>query len=100
MHILENYSNFVIFKTETGKVNVDVFFQDDTLWLTQAQICDVFQRSKSTVSEHLSHIFEEKELLEKEVVRNFRTTASDGKSLTKADLVYQQYKEKDKVENT
>jgi hypothetical protein len=71
---------FLLYKTANNDIKVDVRMEDETIWLSQAQICDVFQRSKSTMSEHISHIFEEEELLEKAVVRNFRTTASDGKS--------------------
>ena len=47
---------------------------------TQAQMCELYQTSKSNVSEHIEHIFEEGELDEESVVRKFRTTASDGKS--------------------
>ena len=53
---------------------------EDTLWLTQAQMCELYQTSKSNVSEHIKHIFEEGELQEDAVVRKFRTTAADGKS--------------------
>ena len=54
--------------------------EDETLWLTQAQMCELYQTSKSNVSEHIKHIFEEGELDEESVVRKFRTTATDGKS--------------------
>ena len=54
--------------------------EEDTLWLTQAQMCELYQTSKSNVSEHIKHIFEEGELQEDSVVRKFRTTATDGKS--------------------
>lgn len=48
--------------------------EDETLWLTQAQMCELYQTSKSNVSEHIKHIFEEGELDEESVVRKFRTT--------------------------
>jgi hypothetical protein len=54
--------------------------EDETVWLTQSQLCELYQTSKSNVSEHIKHIFEEGELDENSVVRKFRTTASDGKS--------------------
>lgn len=54
-------------------------FVDETVWLTQQQLCDLYQTSKSNISEHIKHIFEEEELEENSVVRKFRTTASDGK---------------------
>lgn len=53
---------------------------DETVWLTQQQLCDLYQTSKSNISEHIKHIFEEGELDEISAVRKFRTTAADGKS--------------------
>ena len=50
------------------------------MWLTQQQLCELYQTSKSNVSEHIKHIFEDEELIESSVVRKFRTTASDGKT--------------------
>ncbi len=72
------YSNFVIFKTETGKINIEVFFQDDTLWLTQKTISELFEKGRSTITEHLKNIFREGELDEKVVCRNFRHTTQHG----------------------
>lgn len=76
----EKVPNFVIFQTESGKVNVEVFFQDDTLWLTQKKIAELFEKGRSTVTEHLKNIFDEGELDPNLVCRNFRHTAEDGKS--------------------
>lgn len=73
-------SKIIIYTDESGLTKVDVRLEDETMWLTQAQLCDLYQTSKSNVSEHISHIFEEGELDEESVVRKFRTTASDGKS--------------------
>lgn len=70
----------LIYTDNNGLTRIDVKLEDDTLWLTQAQMCELYQTSKSNVSEHIKHIFEEGELLEFEVVRKFRTTAADGKS--------------------
>ena len=58
---------------------MEVKYEEDTLWLSQQQICDLYQTSKSNVSEHIKHIFEDGELKEESVVRKFRTTAADGK---------------------
>ena len=79
---LEKLSNFVIFQTETGKVNVDVFFKDDTLWLTQKLMSELFNRGRSTITGHLKNIFNEGELNEETVCRHFRHTATDGKTYT------------------
>ncbi len=70
----------VIYQTESGDTKLDVRMEDETVWLTQAQLVELYQTSKSNVSEHIKHIFEDGELDESSVVRNFRTTASDGKT--------------------
>lgn len=76
----ENKSQIIIYKTESGETKIDVRFQDETVWLNQLQLCELFNKSKATVSEHVKHIFKEGELVENSVVRNFRTTAQDGKN--------------------
>ncbi len=77
---LQKFENFVLFQTQGGKVNVDVFFQNDTLWLTQKTIAVLFEKGRSTITEHLKKIFAEGELDENSVCRNFRHTAQDGKT--------------------
>ena len=73
-------NEIIIYQTEDGHTKIDVKFEDETVWLTQAQLCELYQTSKSNISEHIKHIFEEGELEENAVVRKFRTTASDGKN--------------------
>ena len=75
----KNQGDIVIYQTDDGDTKIDVRFVDETVWLTQAQLCELYQASKSNVSEHIKHIFEEGELEENSVVRKFRTTAADGK---------------------
>ncbi len=76
----KNYSSdILIYQTEDGTTKIETRLEEETVWLTQAQICELFQKSKATISEHIKHIFEEGELEENSVVRNFRTTAIDGK---------------------
>ena len=75
----DNQGNLVIYQSDDGETKIDVRFVDETVWLTQQQLCDLYQTSKSNISEHIKHIFEEEELEENSVVRKFRTTASDGK---------------------
>lgn len=72
-------SEIVIYQTPEGKVKIDVLVKEETVWLSQAQMCELFQKSKATISEHIRNIFDEEELIEISVVRKFRTTASDGK---------------------
>jgi len=76
-----NYQNsdFILYTSQDGDIRVDVFVNDETVWLTQKAMQELFDRSKSTVSEHISNIFKEGELEENQVVRKFRTTADDGK---------------------
>jgi len=73
-------SEIIIYQTEDGQTKVDVIMEDETVWLAQAQMVELFQSSKANISEHIKHIFDEGELDEDSVVRNFRTTAADGKS--------------------
>ena len=72
-------NNIIIYQSEDGKVHLDVKYNEETLWLTQQQLCELYQTSKSNVSEHIKHIFEDGELMEGSVVRKFRTTANDSK---------------------
>ena len=73
----EARSEIIIYQTEDGNTRIDVKFQDETVWLTQAQLCELYQTSKSNISEHIKHIFEEGELVENSVVRKFRTTGDN-----------------------
>ena len=70
----------VIYQSDDGETKIDVRFVGDTVWLTQAQLVQLFQTSKANVSEHIKNIFAEGELDMDSVVRKFRTTAADGKS--------------------
>ena len=76
----EARSEIIIYQTEDGSTKIDVKFEEETVWLTQAQLCELYQTSKSNISEHIKHIFEEGELEEVSVVRKFRTTGADGKN--------------------
>ena len=76
---MDEKNKIIIYTDESGLTKIDVKLEDETLWLTQAQMCALYQTSKSNVSEHIKHIFDEGELQEDSVVRKFRTTAADGK---------------------
>ena len=73
-------SDIILYQTEDGKTKIEVLLENETVWLSQAQIGELFQKAKATISEHIKNIFEEGELTENSVVRNFRTTASDNKN--------------------
>ena len=77
---MEDNNQIIIYQGEDGQTRIEVKFTGDTVWLSQQQLCDLYHTSKANVSEHIKHIFEDKELDETSVVRKFRTTASDGKS--------------------
>ncbi len=72
-------NNILIYTSQNGKIAVDVLLKEKTVWLSQSQICELFGKAKGTISEHIKNIFDEGELNQNAVVRNFRTTASDGK---------------------
>lgn len=77
---MENKENkLMLYKDDEGRISVNVRFAEEDVWLTQAQLVEIYQTSKSNVSEHIKHIFEDGELDENSVVRKIRTTASDGK---------------------
>ncbi|MCP4989240.1 MAG: hypothetical protein GY928_25240 [Colwellia sp.] len=68
-----------IYQTTDGQVQFDIVLENETVWLNQAQMGELFAKNKRTVSEHIRNIFKEAELIEEQVVRKFRTTAEDGK---------------------
>jgi hypothetical protein len=72
-------SQIILYHGEDGTTKIEVRLENETVWLTQAQLVELYQSSKSNISEHIKHIFEEDELVEDSVVRKFRTTAADGK---------------------
>lgn len=73
-------SEIIIYQSKEGTPKINVKLEGETVWLTQAQLVALYQSSKANVSEHIKHIFEEGELSKDSVVRNFRTTANDGKN--------------------
>ena len=77
--MMEN-QNILIYKNQSGDIKVDVRFEDESIWLSQAQICELYGKAKSTISEHIKAIFDDEELDKNSVVRNFRTTAFSSNS--------------------
>ncbi|OJU49440.1 MAG: hypothetical protein BGN96_10890 [Bacteroidales bacterium 45-6] len=71
-------SEILLYQSEDGKIKIQVRLEENTVWLTQADMVELFQSSKSNISEHIKHIIEEGELDEEVVVRNFRTTTQHG----------------------
>ena len=68
----------ILYQREDGSAQLNVRVEGDTVWLTQEQMSLLFSKGRTTITEHISHIFEEGELDEKEVCRNFRHTTQHG----------------------
>jgi len=75
---MDDRGEIIIYQTEDGLTKIDVSMQDETVWLTQEQMAELFQRDKSTISRHIKNIFSEGELDEKVVVAEFATTSQHG----------------------
>jgi len=75
-----NPNNILIYQAEDNRIHLEVKLENKTIWLSQKQIGELYQKGKATISEHIKHIFEDGELEENSVVRNYRTTAADGKN--------------------
>ena len=73
-------SEILIYQNQDGNIKIDVRLENETVWLTQAQMATLFGKDKRTISEHIGNVFTEGELDENSVVRKSRTTASGGKS--------------------
>jgi hypothetical protein len=72
-------SDLILYQTEDGKTRIQCRFEDDNLWLTQAQIGELYQKDVKTINEHLLNIYEEKELAESSTIRKFRIVRMEGK---------------------
>ncbi len=73
-----NNSEIIIYQNPEGSIKIDVRLEEETVWLSQAQLCELFQKSKATISEHIKNVFEEGELVQSATVRNFRTVQTEG----------------------
>lgn len=73
-------SNIIIYNTDDGKVKVILYAKDGNIWMNQNQMAELFATSKQNIGQHISNILAENELDENSVVKNFFTTASDGKN--------------------
>ena len=81
-------SEIILYQTEDGKTKIEVRLENDTVWLTLNQIAELFQKAKSTISEHIKNIFEEGELSEESTVRNFRTVQMEKSRSVSRSLDY------------
>lgn len=74
----DEYGEILIYQTDDGQTNIEVKIEDDTVWLTQQQMSELFQTSRTNVVEHIKYIYEEGELDEISTCRNFRQVRKEG----------------------
>ena len=85
----DEYGEILIYQTDDGQTNIEVKIEDDTVWLTQQQMSELFQTSRTNVVEHIKHIYEEGELDEISTCRNFRQVRKEGnREVTRQILHY------------
>lgn len=78
-----NQSEFLLYTSQNGEVKVDVLLRDETVWLTQKALCELFGVAKSTVSEHVTNIYNSGELKRKSTVRKFRTVQEGSREVAR-----------------
>ena len=84
----ENQGEIVIYQTDDGDTKIDVRFIDETVWLTQKQMAELFQSSRTNIVEHIGHIYEEGELDEKSTCRKFRQVRMEGNRQVEREMPY------------
>jgi prophage maintenance system killer protein len=84
--IMKEKGEIIFYQSESGSAQIEVKLEDETVWLTQSQIVELFQSSKANISEHIKHVFKSGELAEDLTVRKFRTVRQEGKRLVNRDL--------------
>ena len=85
---LDNYGEILIYQSEDGLINIEVKMQDETVWLSQQQMADLFQTSRTNVVEHIKNIYAEDELDEVSTCRKFRQVRTEGNRKVSRELPY------------
>ncbi|MFL5748482.1 MAG: RhuM family protein [Niastella sp.] len=83
---MESTGEIVMYQTADGRMSIDVKLENETVWLSQAQIVELFGSSKANISEHIMAIYKSRELKKKATVRNFRTVQKEGNRLVNRSL--------------
>ncbi len=86
--LIPSNNNFILYTAPNGNVKIEAYIQDETIWLTQQKMADVFGVAKSTISEHLSNIYDSGELEKQATVRKFRTVQIEGEREVARNLEY------------
>lgn len=85
---MDENNRILIYTGQDGLIKIDVKLEEDTLWLTQAQMCELYQTSRTNVVEHIKHIYEEGELQEAATCRTFRQVRQEGSRVVNRDIPY------------
>ena len=85
---MDKENKLILYKDEEGKVSVNTRFADEDVWLTQAQLAEIYQTTKQNVSQHIDNIFSDGELDENRTVKNFLTVREEGKRKVQRDIIY------------
>ena len=85
---MDQHGEIILYQTEDGLTKIDVRFEDETVWLTQQQMADLFQSSRSNIVEHIQHIYEEGELVETATCRKFRQLRLEGNRQVSRELPF------------
>ncbi len=85
---MEEREKIIIYTDESGLTKIDVTLEEDTLWLTQAQMAQLYQTSRTNVVEHIKHIYEEGELVLEATCRNFRQVREEGNRKVERELTF------------
>lgn len=85
---MDQHGEIILYQTEDGLTKIDVRFEDETVWLTQQQMADLFQSSRSNVVEHIRHIYEDGELDEASTCRKFRQVRTEGSRQVSRELPF------------
>ena len=85
---MDKSNKILIYTGQDGLTKIDVKLEEDTLWLTQAQMCELYQTSRTNVVEHIKHIYEEGELQEEATCRDFRQVRQEGNRMVNRTVLY------------
>ncbi len=85
---MDKSNKILIYTGQDGLTKIDVKLEEDTLWLTQAQMCELYQTSRTNVVEHIKHIYEEGELQEEATCRDFRQVRQEGNRMVNRTVPY------------
>ena len=77
-NISERVGDILIYKSENGEIKIDVYMEENNVWLTQKSLAELYQVSVPTINEHIKNIISEKELDENSTIRNFRIVQQEG----------------------